>query len=205
MKRNKLFISLLVAVLIATALPVSLFAAVTGAPIKQYNCPFLLTSAGQGPGSKQLRLLINMTKAFKLGTDFNLEDEPLPRLQEIETGKYKVLVAVIGTTDKGLGASGITIEDEINNLKKVIDGAKAKGLPIVAVHIEQDKRAPKLPSNGNERIIDLVCPVSDWMIVLKASNPDGRFDKISQQYGIPLTVVDSALEFSKLCQQIFVK
>ncbi|MDY4609190.1 MAG: DUF6305 family protein [Sphaerochaetaceae bacterium] len=205
MKRNKLFISILVAALIAIALPVSLFAAVTGDPVKQYNCPFLLTSAGQGPGSKQLRLLINMTKAFKLGTDFFLEDEPAPRLQEIDSGKYKVLVAVIGTTDKGLGASGITIEDEINNLKKVIDAAKAKGMPVVAVHIEQDKRAPKLPTNGNERIIDLICPVSDWMIILKASNPDGRFDKISQQYGIPLTVVDSALEFSKLCQQIFVK
>jgi hypothetical protein len=182
-----------------------LFSAVSGAPLKNYKCPFLLTSAGQGPGSKQLRLLINMSKNFKLGTDFYLEDEPQPRLNEIATGKYKVLVAVIGTTDKGLGASGITIEDEINNLKKVIEAAKKQGMPIVAVHIEQDKRAPKLPTNGNERIIDLVCPEADWMIVLKASNPDGRFDKLSEKYGIPLTIVDSALEFSKLCSQIFIK
>ncbi len=200
--KRKITIALLV---MAFVMPLSLFAAVTGDPVKTYECPFLLTSAGQGPGSKQLRLLINMTKQFKLGSDFYLEDEPLPRIDEIDSGKYNVLVAVIGTTDKGLGASGITIEDEINNLKKVIEHAKAQNMPIVAVHIEQDKRAPKLPTNGNERIIDLVCPVSDWMIVLKASNPDGRFDKISSQYGIPLTVVDSALEFSKLCQQIFIK
>ncbi len=181
------------------------FAAVSGASLKNYDCPFLLTSAGQGPGSQQLRLLINMSKNFTLGTDFFLEDEPEPRLAEINSGKYNVLVAVIGTTDKGLGASGITIEDEINNLKKVIEAAKAQGMPIVAVHIEQDKRAPKLPTNGNERIIDLVCPVSDWMIVLKASNSDGRFTKISEETGIPLTIVDSALEFSKLCSEIFVK
>ncbi len=196
---------LVVLILTLIALPAQVFATVSGAPIKTYDCPFLLTSAGQGPGSKQLRLLINMSKAFKLGTDFFLEDEPAERLDEINSGKYKVLVAVIGTTDKGLGASGITIEDEINNLKKVIDAAKKQGMPIVAVHIEQDKRAPKLPTNGNERIIDLICPVSDWMVVLKASNPDGRFDKISQQYGIPLTTVDSALEFSNLCKQIFIK
>ena len=77
-------------------------------------------------------------------------------------------------------------------------------IPIIAVHIEQDKRST-IPTNGNERIIDLVCPVSEWMIVLRASNSDGRFDALSEEYGIPLTIVDSALEFSQLCQQIFVK
>ena len=176
----------------------------TGAPIQQYDCPFLLTAAGQGPGSKQLRLLINLSKAFVLGEDFYLEDEPLPRLDEIKSGKYEVVVAVIGTTDKGLGASGITIEDEIDNLEEVIALCQEMNIPIIAVHIEQDKRST-IPTNGNERIIDLVCPVSEWMIVLRASNSDGRFDAISAEYGIPLTIVDSALEFSQLCQQIFVK
>ena len=202
---KNVFVVLLVALSLMIAIPSTVFAAVTGDPIKNYDCPFLLTSAGQGPGSKQLRLLINLSKAFTLGTDFYLEDEPEPRLKEIDTGKYKVLVAVIGTTDKGLGASGITIEDEINNLKEVIKRAQAQNMPIVAVHIEQDKRAPKLPTNGNERIIDLICPVSDWMVVLKASNTDGRFTKLSEEYGIPLTIVDSALEFSNLCKEIFIK
>lgn len=203
--RKNVFVVLLVALMLMIAIPSTVFAEVTGDPIKNYECPFLLTSAGQGPGSKQLRLLINLSKAFTLGTDFYLEDEPEPRLKEIDTGKYKVLVAVIGTTDKGLGASGITIEDEINNLKEVIKRAQAQNMPIIAVHIEQDKRAPKLPTNGNERIIDLICPVSDWMVVLKASNSDGRFTALSEEYGIPLTIVDSALEFSNLCKEIFIK
>lgn len=204
MKKNALTV-LFIALAIMLIVPSFGFSAVTGDPIKQYDCPFLLTAAGQGPGSKQLRLLINLSKAFTLGEDFFLEDEPEPRLKEIDSGKYNVLVAVIGTTDKGLGASGITIEDEINNLKQVIQKAQEQGMPIIAVHIEQDKRAPKLPTNGNERIIDLICPVADWMVVLKASNTDGRFTKISEEYGIPLTIVDSALEFSNLCQDIFVK
>ncbi len=195
--------------LILALVPVQLFAAVSGDPIKNYDCPFLLTSAGQGPGSKQLRLLINLSKAFTLEKDFFLEDEPLPRLAEIDNPivgePYTVLVMVIGTTDKGLGASGITIEDEINNLKEVIAKAQSKNLPIVAVSIEQDKRKPGIPTNGNERIIDLVCPVSEWMVVLKANNTDGRFTEISQKYGIPLTIVDSAMDFSNLCKEIFIK
>lgn len=204
-KMRKSILVVLIAVLIAAAVPSQLFAVVSGDPIKTYNCPFLLTSAGQGPGSKSLRLLINLSKAFVLGTDFYLEDEPEPRLKEIESGKYNAIFAVIGSTDKGLGASGITIEDELSNLKKVIALAKEKNIPIVAVHIEQDKRAPKIPTNANERIIDLVCPASDWMICVEASNTDGRFTKLSKQYGIPLTTVGSALELRDLCKKIFVK
>ena len=201
---RKFALSVVLVVMMLALVPAYLFAEVTGAPIQQYDCPFLLTAAGQGPGSKQLRLLINLSKAFVLGDDFYLEDEPLPRLDEIKSGKYVVVVAVIGTTDKGLGASGITIEDEIDNLEEVIALCQEMNIPIIAVHIEQDKRST-IPTNGNERIIDLVCPVSEWMIVLRASNSDGRFDAISAEYGIPLTIVDSALEFSQLCQQIFVK
>lgn len=195
---------LLAIISIMAMVPTSLFAAVSGDPVMQYECPFLLTAGGQGPGSKQLRLLINISGAFTLGEDFYLEDEPLPRLEEIRSGKYKELIIVIGTTDKGLGASGITIEDEINNLKEVIALCQEMDIPIIAVHIEQDKRST-IRTNGNERIIDLVCPVSEWMIVLNASNTDGRFTAISEEYGIPLTTVDSALEFSQLCQEIFVK
>ena len=201
---RKFALSVVLVVMMLALVPAYLFAEGTGAPIQPYDCPFLLTAAGQGPGSKQLRLLINLSKAFVLGEDFYLEDEPLPRLDEIKSGKYEVVVAVIGTTDKGLGASGITIEDEIDNLEEVIALCQEMDIPIIAVHIEQDKRST-IPTNGNERIIDLVCPVSEWMIVLRASNSDGRFDAISAEYGIPLTIVDSALEFSQLCQQIFVK
>lgn len=202
---RKSIIALLALIVLLCVSTTQLFAKVGGDPLKKYDCPFLLTSGGQGPGSKMLRLLINQSKQFKLGTDFYLEDEPEPRLAEIATGKYKALVVVIGTTDKGLGASGITIEDEINNLKKVIESAQKINLPIIAVSIEADKRAPKVPTNGNERIIDLICPVSEWMIVLTANNADGKFTKISQEHGIPLTTVDSALDLTKACTSIFIK
>lgn len=200
---KKILVSLVLAIMVL-AIPSQLFAAVTGDPIKTYGCPYLLTSGGQGPGSKMFRLLINQSKKFTLGTDFFLEDEPEPRLAEIEKGLFKVLVIVIGTTDKGLGASGVTIEDEINNLKQVVALAKSKNIPIIAVSIEADKRS-KIASNGNERIIDLVCPVSEWMIVLAANNSDSRFTNLSKQYGIPLTLVGSALELTKLSPQIFLK
>ncbi|MBR2282596.1 MAG: hypothetical protein IJ863_08245 [Spirochaetales bacterium] len=193
--------------LLVFAVPVQLFAALSGDPIQTFDCPFLLTSGGQGAGSKMLRLLINQSKKFTLGedADFWLEDETPERYEDIDSGRYTTLVIVISVTEKGLGASGITIEDEIGFLKEVLKKAKAQNMKIVAVSMEADARAPKLPTNGNERIIDLVCPESDWMIVLKANNSDEKFTKISQQYGIPLTIIDKQMDLVKAAPDIFIK
>lgn len=189
------------------AVPACLFADITGDPLQTFNCPFLLTSGGQGAGSKMLRLLINQSKKFKLGedADFWLEDETPARYAYIDSGRYTTLVIVISVTEKGLGASHITIEDEIGFLKEVIAKAKAQNMKIVAVSMEPDARAPKIPTNGNERIIDLVCPQSDWMISIKANNADDRFTKISQQYGIPLTIIDKPMDLVQAAPSIFIK
>ena len=191
------------------AVPVQLFAVFSGDPVQQFEMPFLLTSGGQGAGSKSLRMLVQLTKKYtpaEVGGDYWLEDETPERYAYIDSGNFKTLVIVISVTEKGLGASGITIEDEIGFLKVVLEKAKAKGMKIIAVSMEADARAPKIPTNGNERIIDLVCPQADYLISIKANNTDGRFTKISQDYGIPLTIVDSAnVDMRSIVQQIFVK
>ncbi|MBQ5391422.1 MAG: hypothetical protein IIU44_03530 [Spirochaetales bacterium] len=203
---KKVAITLILAIMLL-AVPASLFAVLSGDPIQTFDCPFLLTSGGQGAGSKMLRLLINQSKKFTLGedADFWLEDETPERYAYIDSGRYTTLVIVISVTEKGLGASGITIEDEIGFLKEVLAKAKAKNMKIVAVSMEADARAPKLPTNGNERIIDLVCPQSDWIISLKANNADDRFTKISQQYGIPLTIIDKPMDLVQAAPKIFIK
>lgn len=189
------------------ALPTQLFAVISGDPLQTYDTPFLLTSGGQGAGSKMLRLLVNQTKKLTYGenADFFLEDETPARYTYIDSGKYKALVIVISVTEKGLGASGITIEDEIGFLKEVIAKAQAQNMPIIAVSMEADARAPKIPTNGNERIIDLVCPVSDWIITIAANNADGKFTKIGQENNIPVTIVDKPLELVQALPKIFVK
>ena len=36
-------------------------------------------------------------------------------------------------------------------------------------------------------------------------NKDGRFDALKEEYGIPLTVIDTTLDFTELAKQAFVK
>lgn len=203
---KKVVLALVLAIMLLVV-PTALFAEISGDPLQTFDCPFLLTSGGQGAGSKMLRLLINQSKKFTLGenADFWLEDETPERYAYIDSGRYTTLVIVISVTEKGLGASGITIEDEIGFLKEVLAKAKAQNMKIVAVSMEADARAPKLPTNGNERIIDLVCPQSDWIISIKANNADDRFTKISKEYGIPLTIIDKPMDLVQAAPSIFIK
>lgn len=189
-------------IILFSLLPIQVFASTTGDPIQQYQAPILITNAGQGPGGKMARLLIGQAKVLKLNTDFFYKSEPLEK--DLEDLNYSCLLVVIGSTDKGLGASGITIDDEIIRLEKVVKYAKKINLPIVALLLEKDKRS-SIKTNANERCIDLICPASDWMIVVKDGNLDNRFTKISEKYDIPLTEIGSAMEFMMLSKQIFVK
>ena len=204
---KKLVLALVLAIMLI-AVPAELFAVFSGDPVQQFPKPFLLTSGGQGAGSKSLRMLVQLTKKFTQDPttgDYWLEDETPERYAYIDSGYFKTLVIVISVTEKGLGASGITIEDEIGFLKVVLQKAKAQGMKIIAISMEADARAPKIPTNGNERIIDLVCPQSDWIISIKANNADDRFTKISQEYGIPLTIIDKPMDLVKAAPDIFIK
>ena len=181
------------------------FAAISGDEVKTYNPPFLITNAGQGPGGKMARLLVSQTGTLTLDTDYFYDSEPGAEGHgNLDDMEYSCLVVVIGSTDKGLGASGITIEDELARLEKMVEKAKELELPIVAVLLEKDKRSD-ISTNANERCIDAICPNADWMIVVADGNKDGRFDALKEEYGIPLTVIDTTLDFTELAKQAFVK
>ena len=96
------------------------FAAVTGAEAPKGEEPLLITNAGQGPGGKMGRLLVTRSEAVK---DMTYNAEPKP--EDLEKGGYKTMLVVIGSSAKGLGASGITIDQEIERLNAMM--AKAGG------------------------------------------------------------------------------
>jgi len=200
----------IVCIILMLSLATTAFAGYSGAELKTYNTPFLITNAGQGPGGKMARLLVSQTGTLILGDDstegdYYYDSEPgAANHGTLDDRPYTCLMVVIGSTDKGLGASGITIEDELARLEKMVAHAEEINLPIVAVLLEKDKRSD-IPTNANERCIDAICPHAEWMIVVADGNADGRFDKLSEEYDIPLTVIDTTLDFTALAKEAFVK
>lgn len=198
----KKILSLVLMMCVLMTIPMFAFAAVSGDEPLTIGTPFMITNAGQGPGGKMGRLLVSRAGTLTEDEDFYYVD--VPYAADVDARDYSAIVIVIGSTDKGLGATGITIDQEIARVDEVVARANEKGVPVIAVMLEKDKRSD-VKTNANERCIDAVCPHASWMIVTADVNTDGRYDAFKAENGTPLTILDSSMDFISLVQQAFVK
>jgi hypothetical protein len=103
-----------------------------------------------------------------------------------------------------MGASGLTVESELERLKELIEHCKKNDIFIIAVHAGgQSKRGA--PGSDNEKMIDAVAPFADFIVVVEDSNKDGRFTKIAEENGIPLSEAKYALNIVGLFEQVFLE
>jgi hypothetical protein len=196
MRRSSWFTFAAAAVLFAAA-PAR--AAITGAPPVKGNVPLLITNAGQGPGAKMSRLLVQQAGVV---TDFEYNAEPKPA--DLQKRPFKTMLVVLGSTAKGLGASGITIDQEIERLNALMAEAKKQKIQVVALLLEGKTRRGK-PGGADERCIDAIAPFAQYLIVKKDGNEDGRFDVIARKTGAPLTLIDDALDFKEIVKKMYAK
>ncbi|MBC8180308.1 hypothetical protein H8E88_04205 [candidate division KSB1 bacterium] len=115
---------------------------------------------------------------------------------------YKTVIFAIGASLKGMGASGLTVEDEMKRVKSLIDYCKKNKIFIIAIHAGGESKRGAAGSN-NEKMIDAVAPFADYLIIVKGSNKDGRFSKIAKDKNIPITEVKYALGIVKLMKDVF--
>jgi hypothetical protein len=115
---------------------------------------------------------------------------------------YQTVIFAVGASLKGMGASGLTIEAEEARLKRIIDYCKQNKIFIMAVHVG-GTALRGAPGSDNERMIDAVVPLADYIIVTKDSNKDGRFTTIAKSKNIPLTEIDYALDLVGIMKQVF--
>lgn len=172
-------------------------AAVSGAAPVKGQQPLLITNAGQGPGAKMSGLLVR-----RAGVEFDYLAEPQPA--DLKAKPYKTLMVVLGSTAKGLGASGITIDQEIDRLNAMIAEAKRLKLQIVCVLLEGKTRRGK-PGGADERCIDAIAPFANYLVVKKDGNEDGRFDAIAKKTGAPLTFIDDSMDFGEVVKAMYAK
>ena len=192
--KMKKILSFVLMMCVLMTVPMFAFAAVSGDEPLTIGTPFMITKMG--------RLLVSRAGTLTEDEDFYYVD--VPYAADVDARDYSAIVIVIGSTDKGLGATGITIDQEIARVDEVVARANEKGVPVIAVMLEKDKRSD-VKTNANERCIDAVCPHASWMIVTADVNTDGRYDAFKAENGTPLTVLDSSMDFISLVQQAFVK
>jgi len=196
---KKFLIFLFLCLFLASWYSGSVLALISGAEPPIAGQPLFITNAGQGPGGKMARLLVIRSKAVEEWT-YNAE----PWEKDLNEKPYKTLLVVIGSSAKGLGASGITIDDEIARLERMIKEAKRLGMQIIAAQIEGKARRDNV-GGSNERSIDAIAPFADHIIIKKDGNLDGKFTKIAEENEIPLTIIDETIDFIQVIEKMYPK
>lgn len=168
--------------------------------------PVLLTSCGQSPGP--VRLKIFMTR-LNLDFDYILMATAEDLIKKKNEGNpYKSIIIVTGASMKGMGAAGVSVDDELARTARLIAEAKKQGITIIGSHIEGMARrsAGADPGdNSDELSIDAVCPNSDFMIIKAEGDSDGRFTTISKGKNIPMLVFELNSDITGVLEKVFTK
>jgi len=190
--------------------------------IPKAEYPLLTTSAGQSPDVLTLNIV-----AEEAGILYDYCDVPTVELiskgvglGDVESGEgfhvetytdlekypkgtsYQTVMFAIGASLKGMGASGLTVADEVARLKKLINYCEENDIFVVAIHVGGvSKRGA--PGSDNEKMIDAVAPFADYIIVTSDSNQDGRFTEITEKNNIDFTEIEYALELVDIFQTMF--
>jgi len=168
--------------------------------------PVLLASCGQSPGPVMLKVIL---QRLGLNYELNALATPADLKAKAQAGKpYKSLIIVMGASLKGMGAAGISIDDELKRSAELIDEARKEGIKIIGAHIEGMKRRSQGAAAGDttdEQAIDAVAPNSDLLIINKEGDSDGRFTTISKARNIPMIVVEKNLDLVTELGKLFGK
>ena len=166
--------------------------------------PVLVTSCGQSPGPMKFKVFM---KRLKFDYDYNLQATAQDLIAKKKEGKpYKSLIIVTGASLKGMGAAGISIDDELKRTKALIAAAKKQGIMIIGAHVEGMERRAQGASpgdNSDELSIDTVCPESALLIIRKDGDEDGRFTVISKNKKIPLILFEKNMELGDVLKKLF--
>jgi hypothetical protein len=182
----------------------ALFAGQSAQP--KAETPVLITSCGQSPGPTTIKVVL---QRLKLAYDIDPLATPAVLQAKARAGTpYKSLIIVMGASLKGMGAAGISIDDELKRVSAVIAEARREGVKIIGAHVEGLKRRSQGAAAGDttdEQSIDTVAPNSDLLLVYKEGNADGRFTTISRAKSIPLIEVEKMMDLVPALEKLYAK
>jgi hypothetical protein len=185
-QRIALLISL--AVLVIAMLPRFVYAQ----PKEKYEQPVLITSAGQSA---------DVTIAGMLFKRANVQANAIPLAKTTDLEGVKTLVVVAGFSSKGLGAAGISREQELARVKTLLATAREKKLKIVMLHIGGLARR----GNQSDDFNKMAAEASSYLLVVKQGDEDKFFSKIAGEKKIPIDLVDKIADAVQPVGKAFAK
>jgi hypothetical protein len=165
-------------------------AAALGQATTKFEQPVLVTSAGQSA---------DVTIAGMLFKKANIPAKAAPMAKPSDLEGISTLVIVAGFSSKGLGAAGVSREQELDRVKSILAAARQKNLKIVTLHIGGKGRR----GTQSDDFSRMSAEVSSYLLVVKQGDEDQFFSKIASEKKVPIELVDKIADAVAPLTKIF--
>ncbi len=157
---------------------------------QDFEQPILISSAGQSADVKLVKMLAQRQK---------LEATTVLMAKETDLESVKTLIIVPGFSSKGLGAAGVSQQEEYDRVEAVIKKANSMNIPIVLMHVGGNARR----KGQSDAFNTLVADNAKAMIVVKQADEDGFFTALAEKNNIPLTLIDKIVDAAGPMAELF--
>jgi len=161
-------------------------------PKGKFEQPVLITSAGQSA---------DVTIAGMLFKRASVQAKAIALAKTTDLNGVKTLVVVAGFSSKGLGAAGISREQELARVKSLLAAAQEKKLNVVMLHIGGKARR----GNQSDDFNKMAAEASSYLLVVKQGDEDRFFSKIAAEKKIPIVLVDKIADAVQPVGNLFAK
>ena len=162
-----------------------------GTITEKFQGPVLVTSFGQSTDGSMIEQVMKRLKT--VAYTYN------PTATSADLGGVKTVVIAVGNSTKGLGAAGISQDQETARAKEFMAAAKKAGVKVICCHIGGATRRGAL----SDAFADMVLPLSSFILVKEDGNEDGKFTSFAAANNIPITLVYGSKDTVDAFKQIF--
>ena len=162
-----------------------------GSITEKFQGPVLVTSFGQSTDGSMIEQVMKRLKT--VAYTYN------PTATSADLGGVKTVVIAGGNSTKGLGAAGISQDQETARAKEFMAAAKKAGVKVICCHIGGATRRGAL----SDAFADMVLPLSSYILVKEDGNEDGKFTSFAAANNIPITLVYGSKDTVDAFKQIF--
>ena len=142
-----------------------------------FEAPVLVTSFGQSTDGSMIEQVMKRLKTVSYAYN--------PTATGADLDGVKTVVIAVGNSTKGLGAAGISQEQETARAKEFMAAVEKKGVKVILCHIGGATRRGSL----SDAFADMVLPLSSYMVVKEDGNEDSKFTSYASAHSIPITLV----------------
>jgi hypothetical protein len=157
---------------------------------QKFEQPVLISSAGQSADVKLVKMLAQR-QSIEANTVLMATDSDLKGV--------KTLLIVPGFSSKGLGAAGVSQQEEYERVEAILKTANAMKIPVILMHVGGNARR----KGQSDAFNTLVANNAKAMIVVRQADEDGFFSDLAKKNNIPLTLVDKIVEAAVPMGELF--